>query len=188
MSLDELVNAVSAWVESVRPGTEPALRGLADPDTDGLSLRVLALRSVNDSRHAMARRDPIVDVLEVDLLLSIGGEAKSAIDLAAELHFAALEAPPPFTLNTGADALGISRTLGLKPALGIVLRGRIARERAARPIPLVREAKFELVPKEVAEGGRPAPPPTPTMPEPEPAEPTSALTPTRRRATRRGGT
>jgi hypothetical protein len=189
MSLNELVNAVSAWVKSVRQGTELALRGLADPDTDGLSLRVLALRNVNDSRHALARRDPIVDILEVDLLLSIGGsEPEAAGDLAAELNFAALEAPPPFILNASADALEISRALGLKPALGIVLRGRIARERAARPIPLVREAKFELVPKEVAEGDRPAPTPGPTPPEPGPVERTAATTTTRRRAARRDGT
>lgn len=181
MSLQELVNAVSAWVKSVRPGAELALRGLADPSTDGLSLRVLALRSANDSRHALARRDPIVDILEVDLLLSVGGsEPEAAMETAADLHFAALEAAPPFTLNASADALEISRGLRLTPALGIVLRGRIARERAARPVPLVREAKFELVGKNAVDGDRPAPPPAP--------EPAAVATPSRRRPARRGGT
>ncbi|MCC6984336.1 MAG: hypothetical protein IT535_13785 [Bauldia sp.] len=186
MSLQELVNAVSAWVKSVRPGAELALRGLADPNTDGLSLRVLALRSANDSRHALARRDPIVDILEVDLLLSVGGsEPEAAMETAADLHFAALEAAPPFTLNASADALKISRGLRLTPALGIVLRGRIARERAARPVPLVREAKFELVGKNAVDGGGPAPPPAPESASPEPA---AAATPSRRRPARRGGT
>jgi hypothetical protein len=183
MSLDELVNAVSAWVKSVRPGAELAVRGLADPDTSGISLRVLALRGTNDSRHVLARRDPVIDVLEVDLLLSVGDQPAGAAATAADLHFAALEAAPPFTLNTNADALEIARGLGLAPAIGIVLRGRIARERVAKPVPLVREAKFELVPKEVAEGGRSPPAPA----TPEPAEPSSSATPTRRRIPRRGG-
>lgn len=187
MSLHELVTAVSAWVNSVRPGAELALRNLADPNTDGLSLRVLALRSANDSRHALARRDPIVDILEVDLLLSVGGlEPEAAMETAAELYFAALEAAPPFTLNASANALDIGRGLGLAPALGIVLQGRIARERTAKPVPLVREARFELVGKAALDGDRPAPTP-PSATEPASPEPAAAASPGRRRPARRSG-
>lgn len=179
MSLDELVSAVLAWVNFVRPDAEVALRPLADPNTDGMSLRVLGLRSLNDGRNTLARRDPVIDLLEVELLMSVGGsDPKAAAVAATDLYFAALEGAPPFTVDAAANALDIGRRLGLQPAIGIVLRGRIARERTAKPIPLVREARFELVERAALKGERPAPVSPPS------SEPASTSPPSRRPARR----
>lgn len=178
MSLNELFAAISAWVGSVRPEADVRWLSPGDPATEGVAVRVLGLRPVNDNRGTLARRDPIVDVLEVELLLSIeGGEPAANAALAADLQFASLETALPFHLDLASSAGERARMLGLAPMLGMVLRARITRERPAKPVKLVREAHFDLVDR--ARAGA-------SLPEPEPAPGSGdADTPADGRRTRR---
>jgi hypothetical protein len=153
MSLDELVSAISAWAASALPASELVVRSPREAaESGGVSLCVLGFRPVNDSRSALARRDPVIDFLEAELALVIGpgSGALAQAHMMAQLHFAALQGVP-FTVEASADARPVLRDLGLEAALALVIRGRIARERVTEPIPVVREAVFHLADRAQAE-------------------------------------
>lgn len=146
MSLDELVSAVSTWAAAASPGVEPKMRSPSDgPGGPGVSLFVVGFRPLNDRRPTFARRDPVIDFLEVELLLSVVGPTPiDEAQIVADFHFAAVEAAP-FTIAEIADTRAVLRDFGMAPGAGILIRGRIARQRAERPVPRVEEAVFNLV-------------------------------------------
>ena len=145
MSIDELVLAISEWASAALPGTEVKLRMPADPaGDDGVSLYIVGFRGLHDRRHAMARRDPVIDLLEVELVLRVADKDPLAqARKVAELQFAAM-AGGPITVAEPEAARALFAGLELPPGSGLLLRGEIARQRPAKPIPLVREATFDL--------------------------------------------
>ncbi|MGD9740011.1 MAG: hypothetical protein AB7O56_12025 [Bauldia sp.] len=121
------------------------MRSASDgPGGPGVSLFVVGFRPSNDRRPTLARRDPVIDILEVELLLTVVGP--TPIDearIAADLHFAALEAAT-FTIADIADTRAVLRVLEMTAGTALLLRARIARQRAERPVPRVEEAVFNL--------------------------------------------
>lgn len=160
MSVDELVSAITTWAAKTLPGREPVLSFPGEVgESEGVFLSFIAFRPVNDLRSAMPRRDPVVDILEVDLMLTIAvPDPLEQARLVADLHFAALQGNTSFLLVAPSEARELLRDVGATPDRSLVLRGRIARERAAKAVPVVREAIFELRDKargttEPADGG-----------------------------------
>lgn len=148
MSIDELVQAISDWASAALPDTEVKLRSPTDLSAaSGVAICIIGFRGLRGRGHAMARRDPVIDHVEVDLLVCVAESDPLALaSKVAELQFAALEGGP-FTVAASEDTRSILTELERPPGSGLLLRGEIARQRAAKPIPLVREASFDLTDK-----------------------------------------
>ncbi len=153
MSVDELTSAIIAWTAERLPETPARFAAPAEAGGDGVTIHALRLRSNAELRNSQARRDPIVDLLEASFLVSFRfADPLAAMKAAADFHFAALEGAP-FVVDGEADPLALARDLGLPPALGLVIVGRVVRQRAVQPIPLVREHRLNLRDRAALEDG-----------------------------------
>lgn len=153
MNVDQLVSAIRAWTAETLPGMELTLCAPgAPPDGEGLFLCFAGYRGANDSRNTLARRDPVVDVLEVELVLTIAAaDALEQARLAADFHFAALQGDAPFIVVAPPAAHDLLRAVSAVPGRSIPLRARIARQRDAKPTVPVREARFNLTDRALAD-------------------------------------
>lgn len=146
MSVDQLVAAIRAWAAESLPGLELTLRAPdAGQEGEGVFVSFVGYRAANDSRNTSPRRDPVIDILEVDLLITFAvADALEQARLAADFHFAALQGNAPFLL-VGPQSNELLRELGAVPGKSVLVRSRLARERDARAVPPVREAVFDVV-------------------------------------------
>jgi hypothetical protein len=148
MGLEELTDEIRDWVGTVLPGID--LNVTAADETDrgpGISLMFVGFRQSNDARHTMARRDPVIDQLEVDcLIVPHNSDPLMQSAMVSDLYFAALDESPGVLASSDA-ANAVLNELSLGPGSGLLLTAKLSRERKARRVELVQEAVFDVLDK-----------------------------------------
>ena len=145
MGLGELFDAIKTWVSEALPKAtiKPWAPGTNSFDDD-VAISFLAFRQTNEMRHTRARRDPVIDQLEVDcLIMPRNSDPLRQSTMLAELHFAAMRGAPGRLAGPDVERQFLSQ-LSLPPGSGLILTATLRRQREERNVALVKEAVFDI--------------------------------------------
>lgn len=132
---DAVTGEVVAWTRARLPGLSVEALGAADrAGTEGVEVRLLNVASRPEPASPERRVTLALDYLVTVRLADAEAEHRAV----GELFFAALDRAD-VEVVADRSALEACGALGLPPALGIVLRVAMARERPTRRVQLVRE-------------------------------------------------